>query len=147
MSPSLRFRAWLGPVLAALAAAQAPAQPPGPPAIPAEIQPYVPRNMAVYFVGLLVAPAEPRPMSRELFIRHQAYLRRQFEAGIYRLARPLTDGGHVHGMVILTAPSREGALAILAGDPAVQAGVFTVEVHPAMFPDLSALRVEYPPAN
>jgi uncharacterized protein YciI len=141
-------RASLGLILAALAAApggSAAAQPPGPPAVPPELQPYVPRTLGAYFVGFLVAPAEPRPMSRELFIRHQAYLRRQFEAGVYRLAGPLTDDGHIHGVVILSAPSREAALAIVAADPSVQEGVFAVELHPAMFPDLSALRVEYPP--
>ena len=138
------------PLLAALAvfgaAAAAPAQPPYPAAIPADIQPYVPRNIGNYFVGFLVSPAQPRPMARELFVRHQAYLRRQFEAGVYRVGGPLTDGGHIRGMVILAAPTEEAARAILAGDPAVQEGVFAVELHPAMFPDLSALRVEYPAA-
>lgn len=141
----MQGRARLGLILAGLAAgggAAAPAQPPG---IPAELQPYVPRNLGAYFVGMLLAPAEPRPMTRPLFIRHQAYLRRQFEAGIYQLAGPLTDGGTIRGMVILSAPTREAALAILAADPAVQEGAFAVELHPAMFPDLSALRVEYPP--
>jgi len=137
----------LGLILAALAAvgtAAAPAQPPASPPVPDELRPYVPRNLGAYFVGMLVTPAAPRPMTRELFIRHQTYLRRQFEAGIYHLAGPLTDGGTIRGMVILTAPTREAALAILAADPSVQEGVFAVELHPAMFPDLSALRVEYP---
>jgi uncharacterized protein YciI len=101
--------------------------------------------MAAYFVGLLVSPDRPRPMIRDLFIRHQAYLRRQFEAGVYRVAGPFTDGGRIHGMVILSARSAEGARAIVAADPAVQEGAMAVEVHPAMFPDLSALRVDYPP--
>ena len=143
-------RAGLRPVLAALAAlgafAPAAAQPPGPATIPAEIRPYVPSNMGAYFVGFLIAPAEAHSLTRETFIRHQAYIRRQFEAGIYHVAGPLTDGGRIHGMVILSAPTLEAARAILAGDPAAQDGAFSVEVHPAMFPDLSAVRVEYPPA-
>lgn len=118
------------------------AQPPG---IPPELLPYIPRNVGPYFVGFLVSPEQPRPMSRELFIRHQNYMRTQFEAGVYRLVGPFTDGGRIRGMVILSAPDAEAARAIVAADPSVQAGAMAVEVHPAMFPDLSSLRVEYPP--
>ena len=116
-----------------------------PPAIPPELRPYVPRNIGPYFVGFLVGPEQPRPMSQELFIRHQNYMRGRFEAGVYRLAGPLTDGGQIHGIVILSARNAEEARAIVAADPAVQEGAMAVEVHPAMFPDLSALRVDYPP--
>ncbi len=135
--------------VAALAGAPtaAPAQPPYPATIPAEMLPFVPRNMGVYHVGFLVAPAQPRPMTHDLFVRHQAYIRRQFEAGVYHMAGPLTDGGRIRGMVILSAPSAEAAEAIVAADPAVREGVFAVEMHPAMFPDLSGIRVEYPPAG
>ena len=133
-------------LLAALGASSlalpAAAQPPG---IPPELLPYIPRNVGPYFVGLLVSAEHPQPMSRELFIRHQNYMRTQFEAGVYRLAGPMTDGGRIHGMVILSAPNAEAARAVVAADPAVQAGAMAVEVHPAMFPDLSGLRVEYPP--
>ena len=133
-------------LLAALAAGAAPAQPPpGQAEIPAPMRPYVPSNLGAYFIGFLVARADAPPMTHELFIRHQAYIRRQFEAGVYHLAGPLTDSSHIAGIVILSAPTREAALAIVAADPAAQAGRFTVEVHPALFPDLSAVRVEYPP--
>jgi len=121
--------------------------PPGPAAIPAELRPYAPSNLRAYFVGFLVARPDAPPVTRELFVRHQAYIRQQFEAGVYHLAGPLTDGGHIGGIVVAGAPTREAALAIVAADPLVQAGLFTVEVHPALFPDLSAVRVEYPPRN
>ena len=137
----MRLRLLLTALGAANLALSARAQ---PPAIPPELRPYVPQHMASYFVGFLVSPEQPRPMSRALFIRHQAYLRGRFEAGVYRLAGPFTDGERIHGMVILSARSAEEARAIVAADPAVQEGAMAVEVHPAMFPDLSALRVDYP---
>jgi uncharacterized protein YciI len=148
MSAATPGRAPFRLLLAALAGGggAAPAQPPpGPTAIPAEMRPYVPSNLRAYFVGFLVARPEAPPMTRELFIRHQAYIRRQFEAGVYRLAGPLTDSSHIGGIVVVSAPTREAALAIVAADPAAQAGLFAAEVHPALFPDLSAVRVEYPP--
>lgn len=138
----MKLRLLLAPLCAAAFALPAAAQPPG---IPPELQPYIPRNVGPYFVGFLVSSEHPQPMSRELFIRHQNYMRTQFEAGVYRLAGPMTDGGRIHGMVILSAANAEAARAIVAADPAVQAGAMAVEVHPAMFPDLSSLRVEYPP--
>lgn len=118
------------------------AQPPG---IPPELQPYIPRNVGPYFVGFLVSSEQPRAISRELFIQHQNYMRGQFEAGVYRLVGPFTDGGRIRGMVILSARNADEARAIVAADPAVQAGTMAVEIHPGMFPDLSSLRVEYPP--
>jgi uncharacterized protein YciI len=124
--------------LPAVAVAQAPA-------IPPEIQAHIPRDVRPYFLAFLVTPAEPRPMSRELFIRHQGYIRSQFEAGVYRLVGPVTDGGRIRGMVILSAASAEEAQRIVAGDPSVQEHVLDVEVHPAMFPSLDTLRVSYPP--
>ena len=147
MSAALRTRARLGLALIALAAAGiAPAQPPSPAAIPAEFRAYVPSNLAGYFLAFLMAPAERRPMTRELFIRHQAYIRHQFEAGAYRLAGPLTDGGAIAGIVVVSAPTREAALALVSADPAVQEGGFRIELHTALFPDLSAVRAEYPPS-
>lgn len=135
-----------GVLFAALAAALSPvpavAQ---PPAIPPELTPYLPRHLGPYFVGFLVSDGPRHPMSRELFVRHQSYIRSQFEAGIYRLAGPFTDGGRIHGMVILTARDAGAAQAIVAADPAVREGAMAVEIHPAVFPDLSGLRVEYPP--
>lgn len=150
MSAAFRGRASLRLILAALAAgasAAAPAQPPpGPAIIPAELRPYAPSNLTGYFVGFLVARPGAPPVTGELFIRHQAYVRHQFEAGLYHLAGPLTDGGQVRGLVVVSAPTREAARALIAADPLVEAGLFTVEMHTGLFPDLSPIHVEYPPA-
>ena len=136
-----------GALLAALTATAGPAQPPGPEAIPGPLRRYVPSNLHGYFVAFLIAPAQPRPISVELFARHEAYLRRQFEAGAFHVAGPMTDEGAIRGLFIVSAPTREAARALVAGDPIVGEGGYTVEVRSAMFPDLSAVRVEYPPAH
>ena len=147
--PSRVSRARLGmrglaAVAAVALAAAAMAQ---PAALPPEVAAHVPANVETYFVAFLVTPAEPRPMSFDLFVRHQAHIRRQYEAGAYRLVGPFTDEDRVRGLVIVSAPSAEQARAIVAADPAVQEGALAVEIHPAMFPSLSSLRIEYPARN
>ena len=39
------------------------------------------------------------------------------------------------------------ARAIAAADPVVQEQVMAVEVHPALFPSLASLRIDYPPRD
>lgn len=129
---------------ACFATSAAAAQPAG---IPADLRPHVPQNLRSYFVAFLVTPQSPQPMSRALFLEHQAYIRSQFEAGVYHLAGPLTDGSPIRGMIVLSASSAEDARRIASGDPAVGAGVFGIEIHPAMFPDLSPVRAEYLPRS
>lgn len=114
------------------------------PAFPPEFAAHIPSNVEPYFLAFLVNDGEPKEMTFDLFVRHQAYLRRQFEAGVYRLAGPLMDEGRIRGALILSAGSADEARAIVEGDPAVQEGIFAVEVHPALFPSLASLRVEYP---
>ena len=115
-----------------------------PASLPPEIARHVPSNLETYFVAFLVNASEPKPMSTELFIRHQAYIRKQFEAGVYHVAGPLTDGGSTRGLTILSATSLEKARAIVEADPVIQEHVLAAEVHPAMFPSLSGLKVQYP---
>jgi uncharacterized protein YciI len=114
------------------------------PTLPPQIAAHVPRDIKPYFVAFLVSAGDAKAMSFDLFVRHQAYIRRQTETGVYRLAGPMTDGGRIGGMIILSADSAERARAIVEGDPSVQAKVFAVEVHSAMFPNLASLKVEYP---
>src|SRR5687767_14081329 len=129
-----------GSLLAVTAPAQAYGQ---APSIPAEIAPHVPKNLRPYFVAFLVSPAIPKEMSRDLFVRHQAYIRSQFEKRVYRIAGPITGAGRIRGLVILTASTADEARAIVAADPAVQEKVFGVEVHPGMFPSLESVAAEY----
>jgi uncharacterized protein YndB with AHSA1/START domain/uncharacterized protein YciI len=117
---------------------------PAPLPFPPEFAAHIPMHVRSYFLVLKVNPAEPKEMSHDLFVRHQAYLRRQIEAGTYRLVGPVTDGGRIRGVSIIQAATADEARAIAEGDPAVKEGVFGIEVHPAMFPSLDSLRIEYP---
>jgi uncharacterized protein YciI len=46
-------------------------------------------------------------------------------------------------MCIIAAPSAEAARNFVVADPAVQAGVFEAEMHPAMLPSLGNVTVQY----
>ena len=115
--------------------------------MPPEIAVHVPSDLRAYFIGFKVAPEVPKEMSPEVFERHQAYIREQVGKKVYHLVGPLTDGGRVRGVTILTASSLEEARRILEADPAVQAKVLAVEVHPAVFPNLDGLKINYPPKS
>ena len=112
---------------------------------PPEIAAHVPRDLRSYFLAFFVTPQVPKEMSRDVFVRHQAYLREQTEKKVYHLFGPLTDGGKTRGIIILTAGSADEARAIVGADAAVQAGVLGVEVHPLVLPNLDGLKIDYPP--
>ena len=82
-------------------------------------------------------------MTPEVFRAHQDYMRSQVEAGRYKVMGPLEDNSEIRGIVILEAATLEAARALVAGDPAVRGGVFTIEVYPAILPDLSPVVVQY----
>ena len=111
---------------------------------PPEIAAHVPSDLRSYFLAFFNTPDPAKEMSGEVFLRHQAYLREQVEKKVYQLVGPLTDGGRIRGMIILTAASADEARVIVSGDAAVQAGVFDVEVHPVVLPNLDGLKVDYP---
>ncbi len=90
-------------------------------------------QMMVYFVGYLflgpnrdLSEAEGDRIQRE----HLAYNRRQRELEHYVLVGPFADGGDPRGQIVMRAESIEAAKAIVAGDPAVLAGVLRVELRP-----------------
>ena len=115
--------------------------------IPAEVAAHLPLHLEPYFLVFLVSTGESREMSFQLFVRHQAYMRDRFDAGVYRLAGPLAGEGRIRGMIILEAGSAQEARAIAEADPAVQEGNLRVEVHRAIFPSLDSLRIDYPEAS
>lgn len=113
--------------------------------MPPEIAVHVPADLRSYFLVFKVTPAVPKEMSSEIFEKHQAYIREQTEKKVYQLVGPVTDGGRIRGITILTAASAEEAKAIVGADPAVQAGILDIEVHPAVFPNLDSLKIGYSP--
>jgi uncharacterized protein YciI len=137
----IRNSRWIKPAVLTLLALGLAAQTPPP-------YKDFPQNMKQYFVGFLVEGAKsPQPQTANepdpLTAKHLAYIRSQIEAGKYLLAGPFLDNDRIRGMVIVKAANVEEARQLLNGDPLVKAGRSNVEVHPAMLPDVSAVRVDY----
>lgn len=65
---------------------------------------------------------------QRIFQEHGRWLAKLVKDGIVLLAGPCLDGQM--GIVILEASGEEAARAIMAEDPAVQAGLFSTDVHP-----------------
>lgn len=107
----------------------------------------VPKEMRNYFVGLLTKGENFRegntPESQQLQQQHLAYNRKLSEQQKYLIFGPLLDNGRIRGINVIDAASIEEAEAIMRADPAVQAGRFAFEVHPAFLPALDAVVVEY----
>src|SRR5580698_5589995 len=104
----------------------------------------LPRNLKPYFLALF-RPGErwnQTDGAEDLPARQLAFLRSQFELGVYRAAGPITDGGAVSAIAIIEADSLEVARGLAEQDPAVIAERLTVEVHPAMLPEHDAVQVE-----
>jgi len=105
----------------------------------------LPRNLKPYFLALF-RPGErwnQTEGAEDLPARQLAFLRAQFEAGVYRAAGPMTDGGAISAMAIIEAESFEAAKQIAEQDPAVVAARLLVELHPTLLPAMDAVRVEY----
>ena len=138
----IRNSRWIKPAVLTLLALGLAAQTPPPP------YKDIPQNMKQYFVGFLVEGAKaPQPQAANepdpLVAKHLAYIRSQVEAGKFLLVGPFLDKDRIRGMAIVNAASVEEARQILNGDPMVKSGRMTIEVHPAMLPDVSAVRVDY----
>jgi uncharacterized protein YciI len=105
----------------------------------------VPRNLKPYHLGLLSKGEHWNDLdgSEDLAPRQLAFIRQQTEAGRYKLAGPVVDGGEIVGMMIIEAENADEALAIAQQDPAVQAGRLSVRVHAAFLPSLDAVHVDY----
>jgi uncharacterized protein len=105
----------------------------------------LPRSLKPYFLALFRRGERWNQTegAEDLPAQQLAFLRTQFEAGVYRAAGPITDGGAISAMAIIEAESIETAKRIAEQDPAVVAERLVVEVHPALLPALDAVRVEY----
>jgi uncharacterized protein YciI len=105
----------------------------------------IPRNLKPYYVALFRAGERWNETegAEELVAQQLAFLRTQFEAGAYRAAGPITDGGAISAMAIIEAESLEAAQTIAEQDPGVVAKRLVAEVHPALLPALDAVRVDY----
>jgi uncharacterized protein len=107
----------------------------------------IPRDVEPYFIAFLFRGERWNDTLGEdvadLVPRQLAFIRDQVEAGRYLLAGPITDDGPLVGMSIIAAGNAADALAIASADPGVKAGRLRVEVHPAFFPSLKQLKINY----
>jgi uncharacterized protein len=107
----------------------------------------IPRDVEPYFIAFLFRGERWNDIQgadvADLVPRQLAFIREQIEAGRYLLAGPITDDGPLVGMSIITAGTAADALAIAGADPGVKAGRLRVEVHPAFFPSLKQLKINY----
>src|ERR1700744_4514119 len=105
----------------------------------------LPRNLKPYFLALFRPGARWNQTegAETLPTQQLAFLRAQFESGIYKAAGPITDGGAISAMAVIEAEDIGAAKQIAEQDPSVIAERLIVEVHPALLPALDALRVEY----
>lgn len=106
----------------------------------------VPKDMRTYYVAFLVAGPKFAPDSPEraaLMPKHLAFIRKMISEKKVRLAGPFADEGKLFGIAMVDASSLEEARAWMEEDPAVKAGFFDHEIHPAMLPALDSLRVRY----
>ena len=71
----------------------------------------IPKNLKPYFLALF-RPAErwnQTEGANDLPVRQLAFLRAGFEAGTYRLAGPITDGGEIAAMALIEAENIDEA--------------------------------------
>lgn len=104
--------------------------------------------MRQYFFGFLVKgekwkESRSKEELAELMNQHLAYIRSQAATGRYKLAGPFLDDGQIRGFLIIDAASAEEARQIASGDPMVKVQRMAVEIHPAMFADVSCVLMEY----
>jgi uncharacterized protein YciI len=126
---------------AALLAAQMP--------MDSSLAPYVPTNMKPYYLDLLLLKDKPEtglPEGDRMqgIQKHLAYIREQVERGNIVLVGPLQEENRLRGIAVIKASSLDEAQRVASGDPMVQTGHFTAEVHPILLQDLSSVRFDYP---
>jgi uncharacterized protein len=75
------------------------------------------------------------PAGQALVKEHVSHLYKLGAEGRAAAAGPFTDGGDIQGILIVRAETPEKALEIQAQDPAVKAGIFSMEALPFMSPE------------
>lgn len=107
----------------------------------------IPSNLKPYYIVFYVTNANSAKSHEnpELMKKHLEFVRGLSESRRIALAGPFTDNGKIGGMFILSAKSAEDARNVVSNDPIVSSHSVDVEVHSAMLPDLSPLKIVYPP--
>jgi uncharacterized protein YciI len=91
-------------------------------------------EMTTYYMGLIYKGAawtpESTPETQKIQAGHMANIQRLAGEGKLLLAGPMGDDGDLRGIFVFKVGSMEEAQALVATDPAVQAGRLRVELHP-----------------
>ena len=91
-------------------------------------------EMTTYYLGLLYRGEKwtpgSTPETEKIQEGHMANIRRLAAEGKLLLAGPFGDDGDLRGVFVFKVASMEEAQALVATDPAVQAGRLRVELHP-----------------
>lgn len=75
------------------------------------------------------------PQGQEVIKAHVAHLYKRATEGAFKAAGPFTDDGEIQGIIFVAAATPEKAQELEADDPAVKAGIFTMEVLPFVSPE------------
>jgi uncharacterized protein YciI len=101
--------------------------------------PAPPYKMITYHLVMLKkgpsAATAGTPEGQKVLKEHIAHLYTHAADGANMAAGPLLDGGDIQGLLIIKAATLERARAIEAADPAVKAGIFTIDAASFMSPD------------
>jgi uncharacterized protein YciI len=91
-------------------------------------------EMTTYYLGLIYRGANwtpgSTPESEKIQAGHMANIGRLAKEGKLLLAGPFADDGDLRGIFVFKVASMQEAQALVATDPAVQAGRLRVELHP-----------------
>ena len=91
-------------------------------------------EMTTYFMGLLYRGPKwtpgSTPETEAIQSAHMANIRRLAAEGKLLLAGPFGDDGDLRGVFVFKVATIDEARALVASDPAVQAGRLRVELHP-----------------
>lgn len=113
--------------------------PPVPQSPPAAAAPAAPGKMVTYHLVILrkgpSAATAATPEGQPILKQHVGFLYQLAADGTNMAAGPFTDGGDIQGVLIVKAETAEKAREMESADPAVKAGIFTVDVASFMSPD------------
>lgn len=90
-------------------------------------------GMKKYVIAFLKTgpnPSKDSTARMEMQKAHMDNINRMVEEGVLVLAGPFLDGGELRGIYVFDVETVEEARKWTATDPAVQAGVFEMELHP-----------------
>jgi uncharacterized protein YciI len=80
------------------------------------------------------AAARATPEGQQILRQHVEHLYKLNQQGVFKAAGPFTDQGDIQGIIFVAAATPAEALKIESTDPAVQAGVFSMEALPFLSP-------------